>query len=1179
MSDTPHEPRNRHEPRPEPRHALNETPEPRDPVEMAADRPRLLSSTMVMASGTLVSRILGGVRVLLVGYLLTVSMPQSDMYALATEIPTAAYTLLAGGVLTAILLPQLMRAMNTDADGGQAFSDRIVTLFGLLLITLTLLLTVGTPLVIRLMSDAKWRTPGMTAQYHSLLMLTALCMPQVFFYGVFFLASQLLNARSSFGPVAWAPVANNIVQILMLGTYAVVWGFHTDTSQPFTTEQMLLLGLGSVAGVAVQSIILIPYLKKVGFRYHPRFDFLHTGLGRTAQVAKWALALVAIDQVNYIVITRLASRATVSGHGAGIAAFNSAMWISIVPHSLLTVSLVTVLMPSLSTLSVTGQWERFAGQFQSSIRTVYAAIIPIACLLGTMGVPIATTAFSAERGGAYVGWTLAVLGVGLIPFTLRYLVNKGFNAMENTRTPFMMEIIFVVVTCLVSIVLILVVKIPAVWVAPSIALGYSLGYLVSASQAFRRLRKAVPNLAAASLGAHTVRLICISLPGAALAGVICWLQNRYISGLIPSLLGLVVAGLVGIGVYWGLARLIHISEVQDLETLIRSKLRKEKSVESVEPSSDIGSDTSAMELVFGSDETQPILTGLAPLEQGVLIAGRYRLGRMVCRIGSATRWEGTDESLSRPIFITAFPNDEHSMAILDAARVASGVMDARFLRILDAGQDADGAYIVSEWGEGRTLSEVLASGPLSGEESAWVVREVAAGLASVHALQIYHCRLDPTKIMITTQGSVKITGLRVDQALTPRENDAQLSRHDMESMDVFGCGGLLYACLTATWPGSSDVGLGPSPRNQEGLQSPIHVRPGTSITLDRLTRQMLSVSSDEHISTAHGIVEELNGVLGTADPTASLAAKASASHPEVRHEPGKAVRPHILPAGSAHEDRTVAMTGVIAGAGGAGIDTGARGARVADDEGTTEATGAVEAETTSSGTGAGEVGPTGEGESEHAVKLRHPIQAAKATIWSRVFFILIILVVLSLVTALIVGLYNSSRNKEEDQGESGPATETVVHPILGAAIFDSPTDGGDGMENDADVKLAYDGDPATAWTTEVYPATWIPERKTGVGLLLDLGSPLPVSEISLTMDLTPVTLSVLVPGGDPSTVTEPDMRSVADWTTLATQTVDAAQTTITVDQTTTQFVLVYFTTLAPKDTMRQADIAEVSVSG
>ena len=1140
-------------------------PAPQDPVELVANRPKLLSSTVAMASGTLVSRILGGVKILLVGYLLTVSMAQADMYALAMEIPNMAYQLLAGGILTAILVPQFMRAMNRDADGGQAFSDRIVTLFALLLIGLTILLTVGTSLVIRLMSDAKWRTPDMAPQYHSLLLLTALCMPQVFFFGAFFLISQILNARGSFGPGAWAPVANNVVQILVLGTYAVIWGFHTDASQPFSTAQMLLLGIGSVIGVAIQSVILFPYLKKVGFRYRPRFDFLHTGLGSTAHMAKWVLALLVIDQINWVVITRLASRATVDGHGAGVAAFNNATWISIVPHGLLTVSLVTVLMPSLSTLSAKGQWGKFANQLQSCIRTVYAAIIPIALLFATMGVPIATTVFSAERGGAYVGWTLAVLGVGLIPFTLRYLVNKGFNSMSNTRTPFFVEIVFVAVTCLVSLLLILVVKVPAQWVAPSLALGYSLGYVASSWLSYRLLCQAVPTLKSTEIAAHTIRLIAISVPGAVLAGLICWAQERVIPGLIPGLVGLVIAGLAGIGVYWGLARLIRVSEVQDLEALIRSKLRKETTVEPTpgedreaqdveatqaiadvpgDDASDIDSDTAALAYVFGSDETQPILTGLTPLEPGVLIGGRYRLGSLVTRIGSATRWSGVDEGLSRPVFITAFANDEHTMTILEAARIASGAMDARFLRILDAGQDADGAYIISEWAQGRTLADILASGPLSGEESAWIVREVAAGLTSIHAMQVYHCRLDPTKILITTAGSVKISGLRVDQALTPRESDDQLSRQDMEAMDVVGCGGLLYACLTATWPGSANVGLEPSPVTSEGLKSPLHVRPGTSVTLDRLTHHMLSVNSPEHITTAQGVVDALSGVLGGADPTADLAARASSSVPTsaVRPEPGHAVKPHILPAGTSvgesSDDNTVAITGPVPSP---------------------------------------EGGPEGSLTPNPEVKLRHPVSQQKASLWSRVFLILVILVVLALVTALIVGLYNMSRNKEGESGEgqggsgSGPGTTTQVIPIIGGTSFDLFGDG----ENDSLVPLAYDGDPSTAWTTEPYPSpTYIPEHKSGVGIILDLGQPRSVSEISLSVDLVPVSVTIYLPKVD-----SPDMGTLNDWSSAQTANLTEASTTIQISPTTTQYVLVYITSLVEVGDDYEADIAEVSISG
>ena len=1157
-----------------------------DPV---MDKPKLFSSTMLMASGTLVSRILGMVRVLLVAYLLHSHTLQADTFSIASGIPTQMYMLVAGGILNAILVPQLMKSRRLDPDSGQAFSDRIVTLFVLMVTGLTAILLIANPLVVRLMTQPDWRVPTMEAQYGSLMTLTALLMPQVFFFGIFFLGGQILNSRGSFGPLMWAPALNNVIQVIMLGAYAVIWGFHTDTTVPFTRSQLLLLGIGSVMGVVCQTVILIPFLKKVGFRYKPRFDFFHTGLGSTAHLAKWALALVVIDQVNYVIVTRMAGVATLHGDGAGETVLNFALLIALLPHALFTVSLGTALLPSLSGLAVGQEWKRFTDQFMSSVRTIYAAIIPISLIMIAVGLPVGTIAFGGS-GGTYIGRTLIVLTLGMIPITLRFLIMRGFNSMQNTRTPFFVEVVFVAITSALSIILVVVVKVPLTWVAPSIALGYTIGYLVSTVVAWILFRKIVPGVGGHSLTSHTVRLIAISIPSALVAaGVMaihhgltygwgakrfcefCLIQSRSMY-VITGVLGLATAGILGLGVYWGLAKLIKIPEIADLTNLIRSKLRKEQNVESSESDARVPVDDNETSALLGdpdvsprraiedegppredapylpnfsTDEAQPILTGLAPLVPGALIAERYRIAEMLGTLGSGSRWSGVDEGLSRPVLVTAFPNDENTAVSLEAARMASGAMDARFLRILDAGQDADGGYIVSESSDGRTLADLLKSGPLTGEESAWVVREVAAGLATAHAMQQYHCRIDPTKISITTSGGVKIAGLRVDQALAPRESDESLTRSDMEAMDVVACGGLLYACLTATWPGSANIGLSPSPRNPEGLKPPIQVRPGTSVALDRLTHQILSVKDPEHIETALGVAEALGLTLGSKDPTTSLAARVSLPVPEIAEAiPGQAERPRILPA---HENDDASLT----------VDFSQEGTVL----------GGFMPEPPQSGP---------------ATRLKPPVPPNKARMWSRVFLGLVVLVVLALISTVVIGLYHSARNPTAPQT---PVVTVTPRVISSAAVFDSKQDGGSGGENDELIGLAFDGDPTTVWPTEVYDVkeygeVIIPERKPGVGLVFDLGAPVAVSQTTITIGLRPITVAVYVPSGDAASVTKPDMTTIRNWTPVIQSELTEAVTTLDFSSVTTQYVIIYITKpFEVSEGVTQADLAEVAFAG
>ena len=143
--------------------------------------------------------------------------------------------------------------------------------------------------------------------------LAYLTMPQIFFYGVYMILGQVLNARDRFGPMMWAPIANNVISILVVVIYLVVWGSGGDHSGAFTTEQIWLLGLGSTLGIVAQALILVPFIKKIGFKFRPRFDLKGTGLGKTFQLTKWTLGFVAVNQIVLMLINQLATSATAQG--------------------------------------------------------------------------------------------------------------------------------------------------------------------------------------------------------------------------------------------------------------------------------------------------------------------------------------------------------------------------------------------------------------------------------------------------------------------------------------------------------------------------------------------------------------------------------------------------------------------------------------------------------------------------------------------------------------------------------------------------------------------------------------------------------------------------------------------------------------------------------------------------
>ena len=188
---------------------------------------RILASSAVMAAGTVVSRLSGFLRSVLLVAALGRAL-RADLFTIANTLPNMVYILLAGGIFNAVLVPQLVRRIKDDPDGGDAYASRIVTLSALFLGAVTILLMLLAPLLLRLYLDGRYREPDLAAQLESIIDLTRWCLPQVFFYGMYVLVGQILNARGRFGPMMWAPIANNVVSVAMLLIYLVVYGPASD---------------------------------------------------------------------------------------------------------------------------------------------------------------------------------------------------------------------------------------------------------------------------------------------------------------------------------------------------------------------------------------------------------------------------------------------------------------------------------------------------------------------------------------------------------------------------------------------------------------------------------------------------------------------------------------------------------------------------------------------------------------------------------------------------------------------------------------------------------------------------------------------------------------------------------------------------------------------------------------
>jgi putative peptidoglycan lipid II flippase len=548
----------------------------------ASESTSILSSSAVMAAGTVVSRMSGFVRGTLLAAALGAYL-HADLFNIANTIPNMLYILLAGGIFNAVLVPQLVRAMKNDADGGEAYTNRIITLAGLFLAGVTAVMVLAAPWLMRLFLDADFFDPDMAAQRESVIDFARYCLPQVFFYGMFVLVGQVLNARGRFGPMMWAPIANNVISVAVLVVYLVVFGpaQESELFGGYSAGQEALLGIGSTLGIVVQFLVLVPYLRAAGFRYRPRFDFRGSGLGHTLRLGVWTVLFVIVNQIAYTVVVRLASSGAASGQtsedpGTGYTIYSQAFLLVMVPHAIATVSLATAVLPLLSRYAADHDLAGVARRVSSTLRTTLTLIIPFALLMPLIAYDLSNVVFgwlaAAEAFPDYA-LPLSLFAIGLVFFTVHYLMLRGYYALERTRTVFWVQCVIATANIVLAIALTQVFS--AQDTASALVLAYGGAYAIGAAVSYLLLRHLLGGLETPVLVRFLVRLLI----AAGLATLVAWAVRYGVHELWPrddskvqAVVMLVLVTGVDIVAFLVLARLMRIKEVTGVMDLVVARL-------------------------------------------------------------------------------------------------------------------------------------------------------------------------------------------------------------------------------------------------------------------------------------------------------------------------------------------------------------------------------------------------------------------------------------------------------------------------------------------------------------------------------------------------------------------------------------------------------------------------------
>lgn len=531
-------------------------------------------ASVLLASGTIVSRILGFVKLIVLARVIGQFGQGADAFAVANQLPNTLYVIVAGGILTAVLVPQIVRASLHD-DGGTAYINKLVTIAVVILGVTTVAATVLAPFLTLI-----WGASLPANQLALAIAFAYWCLPQIFFYGLYTVLGEVLNARKSFGPSTWVPVLNNVVAIGGLIVFMLLFGadpLGRRLATDFTPMMVAVLAGSATLGVVVQAVVLFFFWRRIGLRYRPDFHFRGVGLGAAGKMASWTLGMLILTTIAGIVETRVVTLAS-GGDDASVAVLSTAWLIFMLPHSVITVSVATAYFTRMSEHASRGNTDLLRTDASSAIRGTTLIIVLASAVILVCAYPFAAVFVSASfEQVAGIGNVIIAFMFGLVAFCILFVIQRTFYALGDTRMPFFFTLFQVVLVVIGSLGCALL---PREWIAVGIALVVTASGIAQTVLAAFLLRRRLDGIDGRRILRSLVKyLVAGIIPGVLGLGLLVLLGGTRaggfaVSGVLPAVGSMLIIGLVMSLSYVGMLLVMRSEELRGFIDPLRARFRR-----------------------------------------------------------------------------------------------------------------------------------------------------------------------------------------------------------------------------------------------------------------------------------------------------------------------------------------------------------------------------------------------------------------------------------------------------------------------------------------------------------------------------------------------------------------------------------------------------------------------------
>ncbi|MGO4690463.1 murein biosynthesis integral membrane protein MurJ [Glaciibacter sp. 2TAF33] len=530
-------------------------------------------ASLFLASGTIVSRILGFLKVIVLARAIGLTSV-ADAFTVANQLPNTVYVVVAGGVLTAVLVPQIVRSSLHD-DGGTGYINKLITLALVILAATTVVATLLAPVLTRIVG-ARFSDDNLSLA----IAFAYWCIPQIFFYGLYTVLGEVLNARKSFGPFTWVPVLNNVVAIAGLLVFMAMFGTDPNgqrVAADVTPLMITVLAGSATLGVVAQAVVLFYFWRRIGLRYRPDFGWRGVGLGAAGKMASWTFGMLILTTIAGIIETQVATQAS-GGDDASAAVLSTAWLIFMLPHSVITVSVATAYFTRMSEHASLEKTALVRKDASSAIRGTSLIIMLAAAVIAVCAYPFATI-FVPESFAQIqsVGNVIIAYILGLVAFCVLFVIQRTFYALGDTRTPFfftLFQVVLVVLGVLACSFL------PNEWIAAGIALVVTVSGIAQAVLAAHLLRGRIGGIdgrrIAQSLAKYAAAAVIPIALGIALLNILGGTHDGgfAVSGEFPAVISMLSIGAVMATAYFSMLILMRTDELRAVLEPLAARIRR-----------------------------------------------------------------------------------------------------------------------------------------------------------------------------------------------------------------------------------------------------------------------------------------------------------------------------------------------------------------------------------------------------------------------------------------------------------------------------------------------------------------------------------------------------------------------------------------------------------------------------